>query len=170
MDEPLQRSSLGHHRSCAVGGGENSRKANELAFVSVGRRRRVAVSRKRRRFARIHPPDFEVAGQLLPGLVAVFGRPARLEQEDQQRVAVFLDVAADAALVEPWLCHAMQGPAQCLVLQEVGVHLERIIPRCGELGVSGAPAVERPPGVARSLRGGAPTEAPWDSNSTSSRA
>jgi hypothetical protein len=72
---------------------------------------------------------------VLPGLVGILLRPARLEQEDQQRVAVFLDMAAEAALVEARLVYAVLGAAQRLVLEQVGAVLdrfERSVPRRGE--------------------------------------
>jgi hypothetical protein len=86
---------------------------------------------------------------MLPGLAGILFRAPRLEQEDQQRVAVFLHRAADP-LVEARRGGAMQSAAQGLVLEQVGVRLERVIPGGGELGVGCALAVERSLGVARS--------------------
>jgi hypothetical protein len=49
---------------------------------------------------------------LMCGPIAELLRPASLQQENEQRVRVFADVAADLALVEPRLVDPILGPAR----------------------------------------------------------
>ena len=76
--------------------------------------------------------------------VAIFFRPPPLEQEDQQRVAVFANDPTGLALIEYRLINALDGAANGLILKGVCSDIEGPFPCVGEFGVGGFPVVGRP--------------------------